>query len=544
MASEETRAASGWGNWRLLALAIFLTAAMRVIVAMLPQAIHVDGAIQYLPEAEVYYQKGLSAGLAASNEMPLFPLSTALLTTITHNLELSARIISLFAGILTVVPLYFLVRDLFGPKHAVVASILFACSPLFVRNSSEVTKESLFGMFFVLGMWLGWRAISRRNLWTCLVAGIVGTLAYLTRPDGLDLFAVWGIWLGVGFIYYLSRDKKQALSRLAAAVVIALPTLAIGGAYVIHVHQKTGRWTVSEKKPLSQMLQGKTNPSSKTNLSFAKKVGIFVGRSAVSLKEITGELIHEMTPLFLLLAILGLIIRGRAVFRADDRYLLMLCAVQLAVAYLIMMHFTTFRGATMIDSSFSGRHLLSLLLALWCWTGWGIVVLARGASWLLAKIEWKVEPGRPALTAALVAIVFVGMMPIALQGPHADKLADKPLGEWLRAHKTPDILIMTNDRRIGYYAGLPVESMVHYPRNWQQKFDGAIQRAYAYHATHLCLSMSDVAKVKDKLDAAVQRGELRLVFETSLKKNENVALYEMTKPNPPPNRPLSEPPSP
>lgn len=529
MASEDNREVSGWSSWKLLALVVFLTALLRIIVALLPQAIHVDGATQYLPAAERYYHEGLSAGLAGSMEMPLFPVSIALLTTLTHNFELAARIISLVAGIVTVIPLYYLVRNLFGPKHAALAGILFACCPLFVRNSSEVTKESLFGMFFVFGMWLGWLAISRRKLWMCLPAGIVGALAYMTRPDGLDLFAAWGIWLGAGFLYYLFRDRRQALIHLAAGLVIVLPTLVLGVAYVLHVHHKTGEWTVSEKKSVLRLIQGREAKPDEGKLPVVKKVGLFLGRSLVSLKEVGRELFNELGAVFVLLVILALAMRRGAVFRGNERYLAMLCGIQLIIAYLIVMHFSLFRGLTLVDSSFSGRHLLSLLLALWCWIGWGIVAVERGASRVLAKMGRRMSPERPVLTAVLLSLIFLGMLPVALKGPHADKLADKDLGAWLKAHAPKNVKVMTGDRRIAYYAGLPEDVMVRYPRDWALKFDAALRKACdpKVKATHLCLSDDDLAQVSSQVESAVRKGQLKPVFRTSLTHRENTALYEV-----------------
>jgi hypothetical protein len=215
-------------------------------------------------------------------------------------------------------------------------------------------------------------------------------------------------------------------------------------------------------------------------------------------------------------------------------------AVQFMVAFLIAMHFSTFHGFTMVDSAFSGRHLLTLLLTLWCWMAWGLDPLERGARWLLAKWHRPVEAGRPALTAALVTIIFLGMLPAALRAPHADKLADKPLGAWLKEHASPGMKFMTADRRIAYYAGLSEDAMVRFPRTWETNFDGAIASAVREKVTYMSLSESEVAKAKGQIDAAVVRGWIRVAWQTSLRKGQNNVLYEVVS-APPARQPARRP---
>ncbi|QDT64284.1 glycosyltransferase family 39 protein [Calycomorphotria hydatis] len=93
-------------------------------------------------------------------------------------------VISQVAAILTPIPLFGWVRRLYGLRPAVCACVLFAVHPKMIRMSTEPLRESLFWLFFVLTIYLLWKAVTDNKLRDFLLAGVALALAVHTRSEG------------------------------------------------------------------------------------------------------------------------------------------------------------------------------------------------------------------------------------------------------------------------------------------------------------------------------------------------------------------------
>lgn len=131
---------------------------------------------------------------------PLYTWLILLFNYLFHNLEVSAKLVSMIAGTLTVIPVYFIAKRLFDERVGIFAAILFAVSPEIWRWQIRVMTDSLFtllflcSIYFILQLHNPQSAI--RNLsWAWLFAG----LATLTRYQGIVLIppllilTVWAI---------------------------------------------------------------------------------------------------------------------------------------------------------------------------------------------------------------------------------------------------------------------------------------------------------------------------------------------------------------
>jgi len=537
-----------WGSGAAVAVVFVLTAALRVYVALQPQAIHVDGAFQYVPAAKTYYEQGLREGLRRK-QMPLYPVTTALVARLTGGrVELAARLVSLLAGTAAVVPLWLLGRTLFGRRIAGLSALLYAVAPLMVKNSSEVTKEAFFACLLLWGLWVGWLAVTRRGARLCVAAGLLGALAYLARPDGIVLMMVWGLWLGAGAVRGLFRDRRAALARVGAGVLMLAPWLALAGPYLVHIRSQSGVWSLSMKKPPHDILGGREERREARRRRRAERrrekyvpvettARMRIGRAASSVREILRETWNELSPALFLLLVIGLVVRGRRLRRPGDIYLLCTCAIIFAAAYLIARNMSSFRGTRLISShsNFSGRHILVLLLAAWFWPAFGLTGLAR----LLAppvRVALRRFTGSAAsaqvehFAGALgVALVLAACLPRALEPPHADKLSRREAGLWLRAHGVPNPRIVTHARRIAYYIGVPRRTHIIAPSDdWVHELDRWVRRARKKEAHYLAVLSREMDDEAVRcLEALVRRGEIRFVHRTELGDREDVWLYEV-----------------
>jgi len=110
----------------------------------------------------------------------------------------SLTLLSALLGSLTIIPFYLLLRELAGPKIAVLGSLLFVVNPL-VWSLSEAALSDTPSMFFgVLLAWLAFRA--RHSDGAFLVACVVGSLAIGIRQPNIALLPLLAFPLAYRFL--------------------------------------------------------------------------------------------------------------------------------------------------------------------------------------------------------------------------------------------------------------------------------------------------------------------------------------------------------
>lgn len=77
--------------------------------------------------------------------------------------ELAGQILSIFFGVLLLLPLYCLLRDAFDERVALIACFLAAVSPFLARYSVHVRTESIFIFFLVVAMFLCQQGLIRQS---------------------------------------------------------------------------------------------------------------------------------------------------------------------------------------------------------------------------------------------------------------------------------------------------------------------------------------------------------------------------------------------
>src|SRR5262249_11688551 len=145
----------------------------------------------------------------------------------------SAQAASSFAGVLLVVPMFFLGRELFDRRVGFWAALLFQCLPASGRILADGLSEALFLLFAASAFWLAVVAFTRRSPWPFAGVGLFGALAYLTRPEGALIVAAAGVVL---VALQALRTTRRPLGNFAlSAASLALATLLIAGPFVFIV---------------------------------------------------------------------------------------------------------------------------------------------------------------------------------------------------------------------------------------------------------------------------------------------------------------------
>src|SRR5262249_3949187 len=149
--------------------------------------------INYALELE---KKPWTEVLQSSPQHPGYPLSILAVSgpirdylgkTDCDTMQLSAQIASALAGILLVIPMFLLGKQLFDRTVGFWAALLFQCLPVSGRILSDGLSEALFLLLMTMALYLALRALRSQSSTLFAWCGLFGGLAYLTRPEGVVL---------------------------------------------------------------------------------------------------------------------------------------------------------------------------------------------------------------------------------------------------------------------------------------------------------------------------------------------------------------------
>ncbi len=380
--------------------------------------ITLDGALQYIPAAKLFYHGAYLQALLQP-QLPLYPLLISLLSHLTGDFEPAGQLISIIFSLVAIFPLYFIAKSLFGPRPAFWTTVLYLINPLMLESSVDVLQEGVVIFFFFFSVYCSLRFLQvgkkRWLLWT-IVFAIAGGLV---RISALVVLVVLGLWLGYEVSRGRLRERKLAYRYLWLVIAVAGITLifvvpgVLGWEFLITkkpyklIEGIFRRWFVYAWPSLSQ-----------------------IGGSSLS---IVGRFIEKSYPLPLLLALFGLGWRVKArAFSAEERYLALLIVVLIIIL--------------LPNLYASGRYHLPAIFLLYLWAGFGFVKIRELIERRLTRY--------PRLSSVIpVIILLVAVLPISLQPQRLDKIGRKEVGLWLRERTLAPPLILTDDPRVAYYAG-------------------------------------------------------------------------------------------
>lgn len=134
---------------------------------------------------------------------------------------LGLSIATVLFGSLTLIPLYWLTRDLAGGRPALVTAALFAVVPGFTLFNA-VSADVTFLPFTVGTLWLFWRAIDRGSAGYAVAAGIGYACMSLISFSLIGIGAFFGF---VGLWKLFDPDRRWNVFKTAAIMVVALAAI-------------------------------------------------------------------------------------------------------------------------------------------------------------------------------------------------------------------------------------------------------------------------------------------------------------------------------
>ncbi len=402
--------------------------------------ISLDGAFQYIPIAKDFVS-GLYGKAFGHNQQPLYSLFIAFVSRWVSDFETAGKLVSTVFGILMIFPVYFLGKRIFDERFVLLSSFFLVIHPYIRRFSADVLKESTYLFFLATGLWFAWRTIQGQKKYPYLLIPLLSVLAYLVRPDGVEIFIAVFLYILFFKRYKIPWDRWKVLFLLVfSSLLLFLP-------YLIHLREATGIWTLSRAKTIDWFL----------GLSGSASAIPMIERLLFTFKELNSEIFSIFHPLYLFLLGIGLWKRRASLFMEGERFLLLCCGLHYVVLFLLVLNITEWDvDGTVKAVHFSGRHVLPLLLFSIYWVGAGFAAISR---WVFNKLEsnrlltrWGVKKKSMVFWAILFVLVLTIILPKTLKPQRYERLPEKWAGLWIKNQSGQGRPIMTTLPRVAYYA--------------------------------------------------------------------------------------------
>ncbi len=424
----------------------------RILVATRREGIEIDG-ITYLQNAQALW-----GDWGAINVLhpPLYSVLLAPFLGLWSDPEWGGRVVSAILGGLWIWPTLWLARETTDERVAWTAGLLVALFPAAVEASTKVLSEAAFGLCLTAFLAACAQTLRTRTLRAAALAGALGGLATLARPEGMGYLAlVWAILLLASRLAGAPWTLRLALTRIAAITALWLLVMF---PYMVLVRSQTGHWHWSGKLGIT--------------LSFAESVGdeqqgtffdrAIAGKGPEELEQSLLRYIAEHP---------GRLVRRIAInLHHVDKYVLpgLLQSGGIALVLLGLVHLR-FRRAPASPEWFLAAAPLPFA---------GLLLFIVGARYFvpllpplsiiaaigLARVGRRQEApaaGRPSTAGiVLLAVVLLSFVPWIIRPWFRQDLgaAEKAAGLWLRRAAGPGAVFVGTYGRLGYYAearGIP-----------------------------------------------------------------------------------------
>jgi hypothetical protein len=370
-------------------------------------------------------------------------------------MQRSAQLVSALAGILLVLPMYFLGHELFDRRIAFWAVMVFQCLPATGRFLSDGISEGLFILFVALALWLGVRSLRTQSIFESVLAGICGGLAYLTRIEGGLVVAAIGTVL---LCCQAIRNRRWPVRRfLACSFSLALGALVVAGPYMAVIRGITNKQSIRSTIE-NRIVEAPATCTSGLPLAVWWSGSPDADKGWWGLWALGTELSRGAFHIGWPAALLGLwVCRDRLRSTPGMWVLLLLCAAMASVLWRL----------ANVMGYLSDRHCLIILFCAMYWMAAGF--LAAGA-WLARLVQsycgewtrgktlwWQVLEERLTTPRAMATILLLATLAVALpksiEPLHGNRAGFRQAGLWLHDHADESDEIVDPYCWAHYYAG-------------------------------------------------------------------------------------------
>jgi len=434
--------------WLLPALVFAGAFAVRFYLAFFSNIITPDG-LMYIRTAKLI-ETGESAKLTEFTFVHLYPYLVLLAHKIFPDWETAGRMVSVMMGSLAAVPLFLLVKGMFGARIASITALFYIINPRLAEYSADVLREPTFWFFSMTALWLAWEGMSRRNLIWMILSNVSTALAAFARIEGVAIFVVVLFWIA----WYFLKTKPDAkkLFLYLCVYIFTLPVLLLPFIFIFsEVFAKwdfaftlTKIWLlVTSKSGEALDLPPDTiqavRPELVTFLELAKSQ-----KYVIFISDILLKLAKSLNVAFFFLALIGIFGRKNVAYNKNE----IPVAIWFGIFFL-----SAFLYITKVYY-FSTRHGTLLAFPMLIWAGIGFIELKEQlCSWFK-----RIYPSAPFIKHMAVILIFailIAILPKALSPGGYEKRELKEAGAYLKAKGYSGAIFAGEPGlyRVAFYAG-------------------------------------------------------------------------------------------
>jgi 4-amino-4-deoxy-L-arabinose transferase-like glycosyltransferase len=429
----------------LLVVACFVP---RALMAWRINTICVDGVV-YFRLANDLENRHVAADDGGRLQSGTYPMALASLHRLGFDWETAAEFYGVLLSTLAVLPLFGWVRRQFDERVATVACLLYAFHPKLIEWSPEAVREPSFWFFFLLALYLMWRAAVEVDWRWFIAGGAVVALTCLTRFEGWFLLFPLVGWTALRF-FRLRVGRWRLVSGFVGGVVTLPLVFFVFGQLLpgnnnwdhlrIEPMQRAGTWLLSWSEYLAEAPEPPPSPQPAVTPSGPPPVAPATFGETSSMFVRIAE--RGLTPLFGIFMLGGLLASPRLFYRSENWPILL---IALAVAAGIWIHLWYAHQA-------SSRYVLTIVLVTMQGAAIGVLEFGRLAGRWLSE-RWP-RAQLMATVGALVVVAAVGTVD-AVSSDFRSRAALASLGRWIHDQYPRAPLIVGSENQlmlVGYYA--------------------------------------------------------------------------------------------
>lgn len=374
------------------------------------------------------------AVLRSAEHPPGYPLAVSAVANLTGQTSpdgylRAAQVANSIAGVLLVVPCYFIGRQLFGTNVGFAAALLFQVLPVPAHVTSDALSEGLFLLLASAAVACGVRAVKSNSLGWCVGCGLAAGASYLVRPEGLMtaiapvLVTLWGV----------VRGRVKAVPGVVRVAAVAAGVAVFAAPYVVAIGRLTNKPTgVQLQSPVAAVQGGPL---------FAAWAGPDEPRAAFAAKAVVAEVMKTTHYGVGVLAVVGAVGLWRRFARDPGWWVTALTA---AFCLGLLVYLASRRGYL------SERHaVLFGLLA----CQFAAAVLPAWAGFISRVIPPVGRFGLRVTAGVLLAVLVLSALPFAVKPQHRAREVHKQAGLWLAEHAAPADAVVDPYTMAEWYAG-------------------------------------------------------------------------------------------
>ncbi len=511
MVSKITLFIKGLNEKKILLLLLGITFGLRLYAVLMAKGIANDSA-SYGFMARDFLKGNFIEGLSPTFH-PFYPFLISLVSFNSTHVEIAGRLISLFFGTLTLIPVFYLVKEAVGQKEAILSSLFYSFHPYLVTYSGMLLSEATYWGLLTLSVYFFWMGLKRGKILGLIVSGVFLALAYLTRPEGIGYLFIFLMWV---IIY--GGIKKEWFKKLALIGALILPLFILTIPYFIHIHRETGQWLISKK---AVVVQSQLSKLVEEKGDYPREKIIEEGNPIKKYFEIleTGKNIFRYFPfaayhylrayhftlwLFLFFGLISLKQNGK-------KYELFLISLVL---------FHIFSLATFTTSTI--RFSVPLIPLTLFWAGAGVLEIQK----FFRKI--KITKPKKWLPFLIILAILV-QLPQSLIPERRHRADQRSVGLWLKENTPKDAIIMSNSPQETFYADrefVLLPSGISTPENLGKSYREIIQLAKQKGIRYILVN-KNTPEGNPGFIESIRKSDLREFYKYREKKGDIIIVYEV-----------------